>query len=166
MLAMLGLTALVADAICCAGSDSPRSSHEAAYGQGHSRECRRLRNGRDGGGRRDVSACIRVKTGSFPHRSPATCGRAPICAPPGPTRVPAAPPRLIGTALGWSTVATIVLAVALAFVFGYSFTIVPVLRSGLALKAALGVALAADTVSITVMEIVDNVIMVGIPGAM
>lgn len=73
---------------------------------------------------------------------------------------------VIGTALGWSNVATIVLAVALAFIFGYSFTIVPVLRSGLALKAALGVALAADTVSITVMEIVDNVIMVVIPGAM
>ena len=73
---------------------------------------------------------------------------------------------VIGTALGWSTVATIALAVALAFVFGYAFTIVPVLRSGLALKAALGVALAADTVSITVMEITDNVIMVVIPGAM
>lgn len=58
------------------------------------------------------------------------------------------------------------LAVVLAFVFGYSFTIVPVLRSGLALSAAVGVALAADTVSITVMEIVDNLIMLVIPGAM
>jgi hypothetical protein len=56
--------------------------------------------------------------------------------------------------------------VALAFLFGYSFTIVPVLRSGLALGAALGVALAADTVSITVMEIVDNAIILMIPGAM
>ena len=73
---------------------------------------------------------------------------------------------VIGTALGWSNVATVVLAVALAFVFGYSFTIVPVLRAGLALRAALGVALAADTVSIAVMEIVDNAVMLIVPGAM
>ena len=73
---------------------------------------------------------------------------------------------VIGTALGWSNGPTIVLAVALAFLFGYSFTIVPVLRSGLALRAAIGVALAADTVSITVMEIVDNGIMLVVPGAM
>jgi len=62
--------------------------------------------------------------------------------------------------------ATIVLAIALAFFFGYSFTLVPVLRSGLALGAALGIALAADTISITVMEIVDNAILLIIPGAM
>jgi hypothetical protein len=73
---------------------------------------------------------------------------------------------VIGTALGWNDGATIALAVALAFVFGYAFTVVPVLRSGLALSAALGVALAADTVSITVMEVVDNGIMLLIPGAM
>lgn len=73
---------------------------------------------------------------------------------------------VIGTALGWGNGATIALAVALAFVFGYAFTVVPVLRSGLALSSALGVALAADTVSITVMEIVDNAIMLLIPGAM
>jgi hypothetical protein len=73
---------------------------------------------------------------------------------------------VIGTSLGWSNLATIALAVGLAFLFGYSFTIVPVLRSGLALGAAVGVALAADTVSITVMEIVDNAIMLLIPGAM
>src|SRR5262245_33783489 len=73
---------------------------------------------------------------------------------------------LIGTALGWSNIPIIVLAIALAFVFGYSFTIVPVLRAGLTLGAALVVALAADTVSITVMEIVDNAIMLFIPGAM
>jgi hypothetical protein len=73
---------------------------------------------------------------------------------------------VIGTALGWGNGATIALAVALAFVFGYSFTIVPVLRSGLALGAAVWVALAADTISITVMEIVDNAIMLLIPGAM
>ncbi|MQA17222.1 MAG: DUF4396 domain-containing protein [Pseudonocardiaceae bacterium] len=73
---------------------------------------------------------------------------------------------VIGSALGWGNVATIALAVVLAFVFGYSFTIVPVLRAGLALGAAVGVALAADTLSITVMEIVDNAIMLVIPGAM
>lgn len=73
---------------------------------------------------------------------------------------------VIGTALGWGNAPTIVLAIALAFVFGYSFTIVPVLRSGLALRAALGIALAADTISITVMEIVDNAIILVIPGAM
>jgi hypothetical protein len=73
---------------------------------------------------------------------------------------------VIGTALGWSDVQTIVLAVALAFVFGYSFTIGPVMRSGLSLRAAIPVALAADTVSITVMEIVDNAIMLAVPGAM
>lgn len=73
---------------------------------------------------------------------------------------------LIGTALGWSDLSTILLAVVLAFFFGYSFTIIPVLRSGLALSAALGVALAADTLSITVMEIVDNGVMLVVPGAM
>ena len=73
---------------------------------------------------------------------------------------------VIGTALGWSDTATIVLAVALAFLFGYAFTVGPVLRSGLPLRAAIGVALAADTVSITVMEVVDNAIMLLVPGAM
>ncbi|TYP86175.1 DUF4396 domain-containing protein [Blastococcus xanthinilyticus] len=73
---------------------------------------------------------------------------------------------VIGTALGWSDVQTIVLAVALAFVFGYSFTIGPVMRSGLSLRAAVPVALAADTISITVMEVVDNAIMLLVPGAM
>jgi hypothetical protein len=73
---------------------------------------------------------------------------------------------VIGTALGWSDMQTIVLAVALAFVFGYSFTIGPVMRSGLALRAAIPVALAADTVSITVMEIIDNAVMLLVPGAM
>jgi hypothetical protein len=73
---------------------------------------------------------------------------------------------VIGTALGWGTVATIALAVALAFLFGYLFTMVPLLRAGLPVKRALGLALAADTASITVMEIVDNAIMLVIPGAM
>ena len=73
---------------------------------------------------------------------------------------------VIGTALGWSDGATIVLAVVLAFFFGYSLTIAPVLRSGLPLRAALGVAFAADTLSISVMEIVDNAVMLLVPGAM
>lgn len=73
---------------------------------------------------------------------------------------------VIGTALGLSTAATIALAITLAFVFGYALTLTPVLRSGVALKAALAVTLAADTVSITVMEVVDNSVMLVIPGAM
>jgi Domain of unknown function (DUF4396) len=73
---------------------------------------------------------------------------------------------VIGTALGWSEAGTIALAVVLAFFFGYSMTIVPLLRSRLALGAVVGIALAADTVSITIMEITDNAIMVAIPGAM
>ncbi len=73
---------------------------------------------------------------------------------------------VIGTALGWGDVATIALAVVLAFFFGYSLTMVPLLRSGLALATVLPLAFASDTLSITIMEIVDNVIMVVIPGAM
>ena len=70
------------------------------------------------------------------------------------------------TALDWGNFASIVLAIILAFFFGYSFTAVPLLRSGLALAAVLPIALAADTFSITVMEIVDNAIVLVIPGAM
>ncbi len=73
---------------------------------------------------------------------------------------------VIGTSLGWSTWPTVILSVALAFVFGYSLTIRPVMKAGVAFGAAISVALAADTLSITVMEIVDNAIMVVIPGAM
>lgn len=73
---------------------------------------------------------------------------------------------IIGMALGLSAIATIALAVGLAFGFGYAFTSVPLIRSGLALKTALGIALAADTLSITVMEIVDNAVIMLIPGAM
>ena len=73
---------------------------------------------------------------------------------------------VIGTALEWTDWQTVALAVVLAFLFGYSFTIVPLLRSGLPLATVLPIALAADTVSITVMEIVDNAIMLLIPGAM
>ncbi len=73
---------------------------------------------------------------------------------------------VIGSARGWSNVATIALAVVLAFFFGYSFTMVPLLRSGIAFVAALPLVLAADTLSIAVMEIVDNLVMVLVPGAM
>ena len=73
---------------------------------------------------------------------------------------------VIGTALGWSALSTIGLAVGMAFVFGYAFTMVPLLRAGLAFGAVLKLAQAADTVSIAIMEIVDNAIMLIIPGAM
>ena len=73
---------------------------------------------------------------------------------------------VIGTALGWGDVATIVLAIVLAFFFGYLLTFAPVLRAGLSFRAAVKVALAADTVSILVMEIVDNAVLVAVPGAM
>jgi hypothetical protein len=73
---------------------------------------------------------------------------------------------VVGTALDWSNFPTIVLAIVLAFFFGYSFTVVPLLRSGLALAAVIPIALAADTFSITVMEIVDNAIILVVPGAM
>src|SRR5688500_12187536 len=73
---------------------------------------------------------------------------------------------VIGTALGWSNGQTIAIAVVLAFIFGYALTMLPLLRAGLALGAAAKLALAADTASITIMEIVDNAIMLAIPGAM
>ena len=73
---------------------------------------------------------------------------------------------VIGTALGWGIAATIVLAVVLAFFFGYLLTMLPLLRSGLALGTVLPLAFASDTLSITVMEIVDNFIILAVPGAM
>jgi hypothetical protein len=73
---------------------------------------------------------------------------------------------VIGTALDWPSLPTIVLSIALAFLFGYSFTSLPLLRSGMALAAVVPIALASDTISITIMEIVDNAIILAIPGAM
>jgi hypothetical protein len=73
---------------------------------------------------------------------------------------------VIGTALDWGNGATIALSIALAFLFGYSLTMLPLLRGGIALAAAIPVAFAADTISITIMEIVDNAIILVIPGAM
>ncbi|MGH3344129.1 MAG: DUF4396 domain-containing protein [Carbonactinosporaceae bacterium] len=72
----------------------------------------------------------------------------------------------IATAVGLGDAASIALAVVLAFMFGYSFTLGPVLRAGLGMRSAVGVALAADTVSIAVMEFVDNAALLVIPGAM
>lgn len=73
---------------------------------------------------------------------------------------------VIASALGWGVVASIALAVALAFVFGYSLTMRSLLKGGVAFATAIKLALAADTISITIMEIVDNTIMLVIPGAM
>ena len=73
---------------------------------------------------------------------------------------------IIGTALGWGNFETIVLAIALAFLFGYSLTMLPLLRAGLAFAAAVPLALASDTLSIAVMELVDNAFLLFVPGAM
>jgi len=73
---------------------------------------------------------------------------------------------VIGSALGWGNWSTVALSIILAFIFGYSLTLLPLLKSGLAVKTALALALAADTLSITVMEIIDNALMLIIPGAM
>lgn len=73
---------------------------------------------------------------------------------------------VIGTALGWHTAGTVALAIGLAFMFGYSLTLYPLLHNGMVLRTALGVTLAVDTLSIAVMEIVDNSMMLLIPGAM
>lgn len=73
---------------------------------------------------------------------------------------------MIGTALGLSTLATIGIAVGLAFLFGYTLSTMPLLRAGAAVGTALSIVLAADTLSILTMEVVDNVVMALIPGAM
>lgn len=73
---------------------------------------------------------------------------------------------VIGTALGWGNWPTVALAVVLAFFFGYTMTLWPLRKAGMAWGTALGLALASDTLSMTTMEIVDNAIMLAIPGAM
>ena len=73
---------------------------------------------------------------------------------------------VIGTALGWPDGATVAISVALAFVFGYSLTSLPLLRAGLTLAAIAPIAFASDTLSIAVMEVVDNVIVLAVPGAL
>jgi hypothetical protein len=73
---------------------------------------------------------------------------------------------VIGTAAGLSNAVTVIISIALAFVFGYTLTSLPLLRSGMAFAAVVPIALASDTVSITIMEIVDNAIVLAIPGAL
>ena len=72
----------------------------------------------------------------------------------------------IGTAFGWGNLATIALAVGLAYVFGFALTSVPLVRAGLTFAAIVPIALAADTVSITIMEVIDNAFVLLVPGAM
>src|SRR5215210_6937310 len=72
----------------------------------------------------------------------------------------------IGTAAGFSNLGTIVLAIALAFLFGYFLTSLPLLRAGLGIGAVVPIAVASDTLSIATMEVVDNIILLVIPGAM
>lgn len=73
---------------------------------------------------------------------------------------------VIATALGWGNVASIAIAVALAFVFGYALTSIPLVRAGLPVAAIVPIALAADTVSIAIMELIDNLTVILVPGAM
>ncbi len=73
---------------------------------------------------------------------------------------------VVGTALGWGNWPTVVLAVVLAFVFGYALTVGPVLRAGVPFRQAVKVALAADTVSIAGMAVCDNAVVLAVPGAM
>lgn len=72
---------------------------------------------------------------------------------------------VLATWWGWGNAPSVVLAIVLAFAFGYALTISAVLRSGLSLRAAIGIAFAADTISITVMEIMDNAVILAVPGA-
>ena len=73
---------------------------------------------------------------------------------------------VLATWWGWGDAASIALAVSLAFLFGYSLTLIPLLSAGTALKAAIGIALVADTLSIVTMEVVDNAVLLLWPGAM
>ena len=72
----------------------------------------------------------------------------------------------LATALGWGNAATIAVAVVLAFLFGYALTSIPLLRAGLALGAVVATALAGDTVSIAIMEAIDNLFVALVPGAL
>ena len=73
---------------------------------------------------------------------------------------------VIGTALAWGNGATVALSIGLAFVLGYALTTLPLLRAGLRVAPAGGLALASDTASIAIMEVVDNASMLAVPGAM
>ncbi len=73
---------------------------------------------------------------------------------------------VIATALGWGNAASIAIAIVLAFLFGYTLTSIPLVRAGLSFAAIVPIALAADTVSIAIMELVDNLTVVVVPGAL
>lgn len=73
---------------------------------------------------------------------------------------------VIATALGWGTLASLMLAIALAYLFGFTLTSIPLFKAGLAFAAALPIVLATDTISISIMELVENVTMLAFPGAM
>ena len=73
---------------------------------------------------------------------------------------------VIGTALGWGNWPTVAISIVLAFAFGYSLTMLPLLRAGLAFAVAAPLALASDTLSIATMEVVDNTVMLLVPGAL
>ena len=115
------------------------NEHEAGHGGGHPAQ-----NGR-GLTRLAVSATLHCLTG---------CAIGEVLG------------MVVGTALGWGNWPTVVLAVVLAFVFGYSLTMGPVLRAGVPFARAVRVALAADSVSIAVMELMDNAVVLTVPGAM
>src|SRR4051812_1954847 len=72
----------------------------------------------------------------------------------------------LGTAFGWGDVATMALAIGLAYCFGFGLTAMPLIRAGLGLRAIVSTALAADTVSITIMEVIDNLTVIVVPGAL
>jgi hypothetical protein len=73
---------------------------------------------------------------------------------------------VIATALGWGNISSIALAIALAFLFGYTLTSIPLIRASLSLATIVPIALAADTVSIAIMELIDNLAVIFVPGAM
>jgi hypothetical protein len=73
---------------------------------------------------------------------------------------------ILGAAFNWSNLTSVVVSVILAFIFGYSLTLRPLLRADMSLVAALQTAFASDTVSITTMEVIDNLIIVVVPGAL
>ena len=73
---------------------------------------------------------------------------------------------VLSTAAAWSDVVSIAVSTVLAFAFGYGLTMLPLVRSGLALSTAIGTALASDTVSIVIMELIDNAAMIFVPGAL
>ncbi|MFD0311945.1 DUF4396 domain-containing protein [Streptomyces sp. NPDC127119] len=106
-----------------------------------------------------------MQHGGHPHTSWSTAARATLHCLTG-CAVGEVLGMVIGTALGWGSVPTLVLAITLAFFFGYALTLRGVLKAGVDLRAAIRVAFAADTLSIAVMELIDNGVIAFWPGAM